>query len=811
MRSFKRWIGFFAGSACVLLADPAGAQMLADITGDVVTRFATYQPISVSCTPCAPDFTPESDFGNVSNFGGLEDLFTETDLDLLRRNQFTIRYAPYKQIFDIYNECTLYGAPVFVTTDAVLHAYHVLFDQLLMHVEMETFVTALDSLTKSMISWTEEALNEAALDAAAEAAMSNLAFLHVADGLLERNPLPVPESVADTVNAELALIAEHDGFHWSPIFGRFSMLDYSQLTPRGHYTKNDTLRAYFRTMMWYGWTIFTMEPDLFGDLARRHTLQALMLTQAVFHTPLFCRWERIYTPTVFFVGRTDDPNIFHYREIGEAVYGPDFLDLPPDSLADPALLDAFMTEAQTLPEPKISNYIYGSTTTYKGFRFMGQRFTPDSYVFDNVVSQFRPFPKGLDIMAVLGSDRALTLLDSVYRDNLHLGVLADFRAEFAALPDSAWAQNLYWNWLYCLMPLLFEKGSGYPPFMQSPAWSDKELLAALSSWAELRHDTILYVKQSATPIGTTPPPPKSYVEPNPHLYARLAALVQYTKEGLLSRGLPVEPFTERMDLLRDLLCFLTNISVKELENRPISDREYDQIFGFGDALSRIIQSVPDPDRPWETEADDMAVVADVHTDHNSNRCLEEGVGYPLEIDVIVYEGGLARICRGAVFSYYEFTRPISDRLTDEAWRGLLAEHTEPDMPQWILALMDSEADKPGYQDFVTDALHGYQSVDPDGPSDLPDSPGLLPAYPNPFNPAVRIPLRIGKRTHTDLTVYDLRGRLVRTIWRGPLNSGSYEFLWNGRNEKGLQAASGVYLIVLKAGERLRTAKVVLMR
>ena len=45
----------------------------------------------------------------------------------------------------------------------------------------------------------------------------------------------------------------------------------------------DELKAYFKTMMWYGWTILTMESELFGEIAERHTLQALMLVQMIFN------------------------------------------------------------------------------------------------------------------------------------------------------------------------------------------------------------------------------------------------------------------------------------------------------------------------------------------------------------------------------------------------------------------------------------------------------------------------------------------------------------------------------------------------
>ncbi len=73
------------------------------------------------------------------------------------------------------------------------------------------------------------------------------------------------------------------------------------------------------------------------------------------------------------------------------------------------------------------------------------------------------------------------------------------------------------------MPLFFAKTAGYPMFMQVPAWLDKDLFAALASWAELRHDTILYAKQSytmeVTAVRPVPKMVKGYVERGMMFYA----------------------------------------------------------------------------------------------------------------------------------------------------------------------------------------------------------------------------------------------------------------------------------------------------
>jgi len=799
-------------------------QMLATITEDIVTEFGTYHPIAVNFTAQVPAFSFKPDFGDVNNFEQVSWNFNGIDSALLRANHFTVKKSQYKQLFDVYNSCTWNGTPIFVTSDAVLHIYHVLFDHFLSQIEMQKFVTNLNDLTEVLIQQTESQSNQLNSSLAKEAAKRNRAYLYVAKKLLNGDSVAVPDSVKNLVDSELALIANHDGFHFSPILGEFSKLDYSQFQPRGHYTKNDTLKAYFKTMMWYGWTIFTMEPQKFFDLAKQHTLQALMFVQMIYMLdfnshPLEEMWGYIYEPTVFFVGKTDDPNIRDYRIIGEQIYGNDFLTFSPDSLANETLLNQFMIEAQKLPEPKIPNWIYETYITYKGFRFMGQRFIPDSYMLANLIDpyvSYRFMPKGLDVMTILGSDRAYTLLDSVYQQTSlfteYADKIAEFKLEFSTMDPKTWAQNLYWNWLYCLMPLLYEKGAGYPFFMQTLAWVDKELLTVLASWAELRHDTILYAKQSMTPCGIAPGPPKSYVEPNPHLYARLASLVKFTRDGLQSRDLLLPEFEGKLNRFEELLLFLKKIAIKELENVPLTNEEYENIFCFGKVMQSLVSVVKDPHDPWNFDADDMAIVADVHTDSYHDLCLEEGVGYPLEIFVIVNEGGNIRITRGAIFSYYEFEQSIADRLTDEAWRKMLVSDKPPKMPEWVSSFMDMGQTQPPWWEGSPDNLFHkeFSSVQTAEPKLLPKSIRLFPNYPNPFNPETTIRFELPRNCFVSMEIYNTLGQKIKTLAAEQKPAGVHIIKWNGKDDQGRNVSSGIYFYSLETGDFRWVKKMVLL-
>jgi len=483
------------------------------------------------------------------------------------------------------------------------------------------------------------------------------------------------------------------------------------------------------------------------------------------------------------------------------------------------LLSNFIALASELPCPLITSPLPGSNP--KGFRFMGQRFIPDSYMFDRLTAPTvsgRLMPSGLDIMAVLGSERAQEILDQVYDENsnpYYVSWMDSMKVEFAEKPTSDWAQNLYWNWLYSLMPLLFAKDAVYPPFMQKTAWQDKELATSLGSWAELRHDTILYAKQSSSWESTPYQPPtlKGYVEPNPYLYARLASLVRYTREGLGSRDLLLEGFKDKLDLFETLLLFLRDFSIKELENTPLSDSEYENIFCFGKVIQDLVSVVNDPQNPWKMDADDMAVIADVHTDSNTDQCLEEGVGYPLEIFVIVNEGGTIRITRGAIFSYYEFKQPIAERLTDEAWREMLTGDAPLSMPEWVNSFMDISEPQPTFDQYSPDNLyhHEFSVSQIEETNTIPQKMMLLQNYPNPFNPSTTIHFNLPNDYHVKLEIYNIVGQKIRTLINGKRTAGTNYIKWDGKDSLGHTVSSGIYLYKITMGDFVQVKKMILER
>jgi hypothetical protein len=85
------------------------------------------------------------------------------------------------------------------------------------------------------------------------------------------------------------------------------------------------------------------------------------------------------------------------------------------------------------------------------------------------------------------------------------------------------------------------------------------------------------------------------------------------------------------------------------------------------------------------------------------------------------------------------------------------------------------------------------------------------AYPNPFGPSVRLAFTLKQEENVSVTVYDSRGAQVRSIVSGFRRPGWYEVVWDGDDESGRALASGVYFVLLKAGEYQSTRKAILLK
>jgi hypothetical protein len=702
---------------------------------DKLTLNNYYNPDTNSIEPNAPGYTLPLDLNDIVNYSDVDSQLDLTNIDtLLEQNGFVIIehdfgwYDPNRDdIVKPYQYLQDRKIPSFITADTLLHLYHIQFDETLKDIEEREFFGDINDLTQALLADALVSYDIYSGDLK-EAAKRNVAYLSVAQKLIDPNS-QVPELVSDIVAGELVKINAHEGFANSDIF--IYEEDYSQYVPRGHYTRSEQLECYFRTLMWYGRMAFLLKGSdnwgPFGEAlislydAKVQTIQAVLLAKSIDTVQIGQRngreiWDRLYAVTAFYVGLADDLTPYEYLSALDQVFGNSF---EPTDLEDENKFLELKVELALMRSPQI----YGGTGDIiiyppyseeslnevlektKGMRFMGQRFIPDSYMFQNLIfpqvgiytgnysptpftlfGNYRDYPCGLDVMAILGSQRALVILieqgDTDYVN--YWQQFGKLKAEFEVMDIYDWNRNLYWGWLYALQSLITEFGEGYPNFMRTQAWEKKELNAALASWTELRHDTILYAKQSYTPGrgGPPPPPPPGYVEPVSEFYRRLLALTKMTHEGLSDLNALSTEAVIRIENLEGILARLIEIADKELTNQPLSEQDQAYITGFGLTLEGAILGI-------EGRGIKTTLVADVHTHYYiEQKVVEEGVGY---VDLIIVAcsnpDGSVFLAAGPVLSYYEFKHPMSDRLTDEAWRDLLVSPDKPERPLWLQPLM----------------------------------------------------------------------------------------------------------------------------
>ncbi len=95
---------------------------------------------------------------------------------------------------------------------------------------------------------------------------------------------------------------------------------------------------------------------------------------------------------------------------------------------------------------------------------------------------------------------------------------------------------------------------------------------------------------------------------------------------------------------------------------------------------------------------------------------------------------------------------------------------------------------------------------------VPGAARLLPAYPNPFNPSTTLRFDLPRQATVELGIYDVRGRLVRTLVRSEVfSAGRHVMQWNGRDNAGSSAASGVYSLKLMSDGVTHVQRITLLK
>lgn len=389
---------------------------------------------------------------------------------------------------------------------------------------------------------------------------------------------------------------------------------------------------------------------------------------------------------------------------------PDSMSLPgldraekqlPPAPTDDALAKTFAVEAQQ----KIGSQLLHAGAEELSFLLLGQRYVFDSHVLSAVtygaLQSYRMMPTPLDVgAAVFGNPAASRLLGPELAKNPEYAAALDKIAKAgAAFGPDLWQTSVYHLWLSAIRELSpsADADKGLPPVMQSDAWSRRMLATQLASWAELRHDNLLYAKQSFTAIAGCEYP-DAYVDPYPAFYAAMGRLGE---KGIgVVDALPLAPeratrvrayFTH----LRDTATQLREIAERERRGEPLTSTQLDfmnhmvSIDGRHGGCTVVLEAhgwYADLHYHRDGALHAKPTIADVHTqptDATGNvvgKVLHVATGRPRLFSVFLpgSSGGTCtpREYRGFVSSYDEVITAGFQRLSDEEWVAKIGKNVD---------------------------------------------------------------------------------------------------------------------------------------
>jgi hypothetical protein len=691
-----------------------------------------------------------------------------TELGFFMTNGFVVSERLGARSFaDIYYNVFSGELPVCVTADSILQAWHRSYCNMLEELEELELATLLERMLTNMAAKLPATYQRYGNGPLTNSILDADYFLTVARSLWAGQQMSSSLAVAgqgQRVATTLQAIASQAYAPGYPIFGSNRDIDFSQFTVRGHYTDSDRLSRYFQTMMWCGYIdlrVATFWPNQEDDIRQLGT--AIVMNDLLQQSGELADWTAIETVTRAFAGITDSMT---FPQLGGLLAA---ANIP--SLADVIDLET-LTNLQTLllsGELGVQSYPgapFGSPLCPQEFKLprsftvCGQKFILDGWAFSEVVFDkvhwtpddddrviagkvIRRKPSCLDLAyTVLANDqtapnlvaRILNTNGVPFRDGLpYQQNLLAVRQVVDNQDPALWSDNIYTAWLGALRALSAPTiDARYPEAMQTRAWAMKTLNCQLASWTELRHDTVLYAKQSVTPFLLCSYP-AGFVEPRPEFWGQMKTLADLASRAIsglhLTGWLEVSrtgsmasiPFWFQTNVnlaavQSNQWAFTTNfsaqmvtlqgIALKELAQQPLSgdetsflknlmewtgfythDRTYSGWYPHLFYRNIFVPPLSDPDSDQGCNMWD-ALVTDVHTDApddivgDPGAVIHEGVGNVHLLLIAVDNGPDRMVYAGPVFSHYEFEEPTGTRLTDAQWQTMLNNSQTPSSPDW---------------------------------------------------------------------------------------------------------------------------------
>lgn len=687
----------------------------------------TYEQLQSQFPLSAPYYKGRQANTDLNRFKYLDSIkikfaLTSEELELLKQNYFVVsERLNYDCFGKAFHQIYANDLPVFISSDAILHALHMSYDQILAALEISVLKPNLIELAENLYASfpalkdkydSENDLGPALRDVDLYVTIfrSLINGRELSPQFTDQNQVDqIWQAIQDEQVISLPLFSDH-----------YRTLDFSQFKVRGHYTR-DELRDYFKAMMWLGRIDFLLTPPPENpyeepwskEQIQRMNLGSFLLNELLDRArsrPVLNQNDEIIT---FMVGESDNLTPREYKELLDSLDLTDVRQLLTDSVYEDyqkALINYPGSDQKILSQIMMVNPFNSEPAPLPvSFRLMGQRFILDSYIFFNVVFDrsvyqgqkiWRPLPDPLDILFVLGNDDALYLLKNEIDQYKYASQLDALRYLVDSYNASFWNLSLYNVWLNSIRALNPPQNQKDRPFfMQSAAWHQSRMNAQLASWAQLRHDNLLYAKQSYTG-ATGCSYPYSLVEPVPELYARLAGFAEKAENYFADfpeNGIEMARIHHFFPKFRDVMQKLEAIARKELQHVPLSEEERQWLKKM---LFEGMESGEPPYTGWYSSLyfypEDAAcfnyIIADVHTqptDFEGNpvgKILHVATG-KVNLGVFLANApdsdALPLAFVGPVMSYYQTVTDNFNRLTDEEWATRVENGRLPERPDWV--------------------------------------------------------------------------------------------------------------------------------
>ncbi len=794
--------------------------------------------------------TAPTDLTNAEFFSAIDVKykFTPYEKELAAKHGFMVtERLSYPTYATAFADAYIKDLPVYISSDAILHAFHRSYDNML--ADIESFILE-PQLIRALLAM-KETLKTSPIPKdplAQQARLDADIYLTVALRLASRddyyNSAKIPTDAtfpenSPTIEKLLTLITAEKLAQY-PLFATTPRdIDFSQMKPRGHYS-NKNLKGYFRAMMWLGRTeIFITKPhganpEPTDEDIKRQCMLAVTLANLARNSGAVENFNTIDKLITKFVGVQDNLSLAKLIDVNSTL-----TITSPDQLRDDALQKQFQDESikNGAQQQILSQLLWADPFTLNSikpaaaFMLMGQRFIFDSYILANVVFdkvKSRMMPSPLDAMFVLGNDASIQLLQPEIEKYDYAKNLAGLRYLSNSQTKDFWEESLYSTWLSGIRSLNPPKDrSGLPRYMQTAAWWQKTLNTQLGSWAELRHDNLLYAKESYSG-GSGCFYPKGYVEPTPELYSTIARCSKSLKAALEGKVFDsvytfayrspdnlLDTMRARLDHITNTCTTLASMAEKELRSEPFSTAEqriienWVQEKNIGICVEIITYNGVYPQLLYGVDKEMMAygdfVVADIHTqptDEAGNivgKVLHVGTGSVNSALIVAQDpaDGCSTAYIGPVGSYYEHITDNFKRLTDSDWGRFSYLHTMPDRPTWVNSYLASDSGV---------ANGEMQTLFLGGIADQPilhASAIHATLTPNPTSSSAvltfDVPTALSGKNVT-ATMYSSAGEFIRELSCTSSGGGKYTAQWDGTSSSGTSVASGAYLVRITIGE-----------